>query len=155
MWRDVGETGKRRSGTVEGESSREAGGVDLMAEVILTIGHTLILDLQVFVGPWAGVREDIWTRDHNTLGPIVASGRGETKRRNFNLATKINQSILIKANGEREKKIYKQRNKIEWSCYYMAKINSPLVIKSGSCPVLSRNCSRPLCILIFRLCLWH
>lgn len=27
--------------------------------VILTVGHTLILDLQVLVGPWAGVREDI------------------------------------------------------------------------------------------------
>lgn len=27
--------------------------------VRLTVGHTLILDLQVFVGSWAGVREDI------------------------------------------------------------------------------------------------
>lgn len=27
--------------------------------VILTVGHTLILDLQVLVGPWAGVREDV------------------------------------------------------------------------------------------------
>lgn len=26
---------------------------------ILTVGNTLILDLQVFVGPWAGVGEDI------------------------------------------------------------------------------------------------
>lgn len=27
--------------------------------VRLTVGHTLILDLQVFVGSWAGVRENI------------------------------------------------------------------------------------------------
>lgn len=27
--------------------------------VKLTVGHTLILDLQVLIGPWAGVREDI------------------------------------------------------------------------------------------------
>lgn len=27
--------------------------------VRLTVGHTLILDLQVFVGAWAGIREDI------------------------------------------------------------------------------------------------
>ena len=41
--------------------------------VILTVGHTLILDLQVLVGPWAGIREDIGTCDDNALGPIVAS----------------------------------------------------------------------------------
>lgn len=35
------------------------GGRSYGREVILTIGHTLILDLQVLVGPWAGVREDI------------------------------------------------------------------------------------------------
>lgn len=29
------------------------------SRVILTVGHTLILDLQVFVGSWAGVWEDI------------------------------------------------------------------------------------------------
>lgn len=35
-------------------------GFQVMTEgVILTVGHTLILDLQVLVGPWAGVREDI------------------------------------------------------------------------------------------------
>jgi len=27
--------------------------------VILTVGNTLILDLEVLVSPWAGVREDI------------------------------------------------------------------------------------------------
>lgn len=41
--------------------------------IILTVGHTLILDLQVLVRPGAGVREDVWTRDYDTLGPIVAS----------------------------------------------------------------------------------
>lgn len=48
--------------------------------VILTVGHTLILDLQVLVRPWAGVREDIWTRDHNALGPIVASVKNKQKQ---------------------------------------------------------------------------
>lgn len=52
--------------------------------VRLTVGHTLILDLQVFVGSWAGVREDIRTRDHDTLGPVVAPDRGKIR----NLATR-------------------------------------------------------------------
>lgn len=57
------------------------GGVSIPGRrVRLTVGHTLILDLQVLVGPWTGVREDIRTRDHNALGPIVASDKGETKR---------------------------------------------------------------------------
>lgn len=40
-------------GRVEGEFSSHD------RRVILTVGHTLILDLQVLVGPRAGVREDI------------------------------------------------------------------------------------------------
>lgn len=51
-------------------------------EVVLTVGHTLILDLQVLVGSRAGVREDVRTRDHDALGPVVASGGGrEAERR--------------------------------------------------------------------------
>lgn len=41
---------------------------------ILTVGNTLILDLQIFVGPWTGVWEDIRTCDHYALGSIVAPG---------------------------------------------------------------------------------
>lgn len=51
--------------------------------VRLTVGHTLILDLQVLVGSWAGVREDVRTRDHDTLGPVVAPAGGKIR----NLAT--------------------------------------------------------------------
>lgn len=46
------------NGRVGGE--QEEGNVSTNdRRVILTVGHTLILDLQVLVGPWAGVREDI------------------------------------------------------------------------------------------------
>lgn len=48
--------------------------------IILTVGHTLILDLQVLVRPWAGVREDVWTRDYDALGPIVASEKDRGKK---------------------------------------------------------------------------
>lgn len=44
----------------EGRVGGEEKGFQVMTEgVILTVGHTLILDLQILVGPWAGVREDI------------------------------------------------------------------------------------------------
>lgn len=41
--------------------------------LILTVGYTLILDLQVLVCSWARVGEDVRTSDHNALGSIVAS----------------------------------------------------------------------------------
>lgn len=46
--------GARGRGTGKG-----GGGSTHDTRFILTVGHTLILDLQVLVGPWAGVREDI------------------------------------------------------------------------------------------------
>lgn len=57
-------------------------------KVRLTVGHTLILDLQVFVGSRAGVREDVWTRDHDTLGPVVAPGSRKMK----NLTRRVRDS---------------------------------------------------------------
>lgn len=65
---DKEETGERdrkrertedRRETVEGRVGG-GGGVSINdRRVILTVGHTLILDLQILVGPWAGVREYI------------------------------------------------------------------------------------------------
>lgn len=48
-WLGVGTVGGKEEGAV---SINDRG-------VILTVGHTLILDLQVLVGPWTGVREDV------------------------------------------------------------------------------------------------
>lgn len=59
-------------------------------KVRLTVGHTLILDLQVFVGSRAGVRENIWTCDHDTLGPVVAPGRKKMK----NLTRRVRDSTV-------------------------------------------------------------
>lgn len=42
---------------------------------VLTVGDTLILDLQVLVGARAGVREDVHPGHDHTLGPVVAPGR--------------------------------------------------------------------------------
>lgn len=77
-----GDRGQRGSENMRrGGWGVEKKGFQVMTEgVILTVGHTLILDLQVLVGPWAGVREDIWTCDHNALGPIVASGNKKDKK---------------------------------------------------------------------------
>lgn len=36
-----------------------------------SVRDTFILDLQVLVGPGTGVWEDVHTRDHNTLSPVV------------------------------------------------------------------------------------
>ena len=40
---------------------------------VLTVGNTLILDLQVFVCARAGVGEDVRPSHHCTLGTVVAS----------------------------------------------------------------------------------
>lgn len=63
------------------EEEKEGAGQSYGREVILTVGHTLILDLQVLVGPRAGVGKDVGTRDHDALGPIVASGDGTERRK--------------------------------------------------------------------------
>lgn len=46
-----------REGRGEWGEVGEAGGGDGVS--VLTVGDTLVLDFQVLVGPWAGVREDI------------------------------------------------------------------------------------------------
>lgn len=43
---------------------------------VLTVGHTLVLDLQVLVGPRAGVREHVRPCYHHTLGAVVTPARG-------------------------------------------------------------------------------
>lgn len=52
-----------------GEESVGGGGCDRVS--VLTVGHTLILDLQVLVGPRAGVWEDVGPRHHHTLSAII------------------------------------------------------------------------------------
>lgn len=59
-----------------GKWDRGEGGVS-----VLTVGDTLILDLQVLVGPWAGVREHIRPRHHHTLGAVVTPVRGDRASR--------------------------------------------------------------------------
>lgn len=67
MWRGGGRPERRdgrvdRSGGWMGESRVGGEGAEVSfndRRVRLTVGHTLILDLQVFVGSWAGVREDV------------------------------------------------------------------------------------------------
>lgn len=42
---------------------------------VLTVGDALVLDLQVLVGPWAGVWKHIGPRDHHTLGAVITPER--------------------------------------------------------------------------------
>lgn len=67
MWCDRGRAKRRHdewTGAVGGWVRKRVGGEEAKVSfndrrVRLTVGHTLILDLQVFVGAWAGIREDI------------------------------------------------------------------------------------------------
>lgn len=80
---------RERRGTEDGREAgvggrsreeRERDGFSIHdSRVILTVGHTLILDLQVLVRPRARVWEDVRTRDHDALGPVVASGGRKSK----------------------------------------------------------------------------
>lgn len=58
----AGERGQGGRGETMGKGCREREKGEFTIHdrrAILTVGNTLILDLQVFVGPWAGVGEDI------------------------------------------------------------------------------------------------
>lgn len=62
------------------ESLRESGG---KKEGIRTVGHTFILDLQVFVSSRARIRKDIRSGHNGTLGPVVTS---ENSRKRHNVS---------------------------------------------------------------------
>ena len=46
---------------------------------VLTVGDTLVLDLQVLVGPWAGVWEHVRPCYHHTLGAVITPARGRSE----------------------------------------------------------------------------
>ena len=46
----------------------------MKCEEVLTVGDTLVLDLQVLVGARTGVWEDVGPCHHGTLGPVVTPG---------------------------------------------------------------------------------
>lgn len=49
------------------------GGVDRVS--VLTVWDTLVLDLQVLVGPWTGVWEHVRPSYHNTLCAVITPAR--------------------------------------------------------------------------------
>lgn len=57
---------------------RGLGGGDRVS--VLTVGDTLVLDLQVLVGPWAGVWEHVRPRYHHTLGAVITPAGGHRRR---------------------------------------------------------------------------
>lgn len=48
---------------------------------VLTVGNTLVLDLQVLVSPWAGVWEHVGPRYHHTLGAVITPARGDSHKK--------------------------------------------------------------------------
>lgn len=56
---DVYGTTQREGRGQKGREAERRGFPNRDRRVILTVGHTLVLDLQILVGPWTGVREDI------------------------------------------------------------------------------------------------
>lgn len=48
---------------------------------VLTVGNTLVLDLQVLISPRAGVWEHIRPCYHHTLGAVITPARGDRQRK--------------------------------------------------------------------------
>lgn len=46
-----------------------------MSEAVRTVGHTFILDFQIFIRPRARVRKYVWSGHNSTLGPVITSER--------------------------------------------------------------------------------
>ncbi len=53
---------------------------DGMSVSLLTVWHTFILDFQVLVGSWTGVRKNIRTSYNHTLSPIITPEKRERER---------------------------------------------------------------------------
>lgn len=48
---------------------------------VLTVGDTLVLDLQILVGPWAWVWEHIRPRYNHTLGAVITPAKADRQKR--------------------------------------------------------------------------
>lgn len=48
---------------------------------VLTVGDTLVLDLQILVGPWAGVWEHVRPRYHHALSAVITPARGDRREK--------------------------------------------------------------------------
>ncbi len=107
--------GRGLGGGGEGDGAGEVRGWgcwDGVSVSLLTVWHTFILDLQVLVGSWTGVRKNIRTSHHHTLSPIITPEKTRERERERVREREREREVFIKI-----QRSFHQST--EWSSFYI------------------------------------